>query len=70
LGLPWIQSQGRTDDDVWKDYTIDELLANVGMDHGVLSSHVLAYGWSQLIDLVPFAEKQRIIETIRTFRLQ
>ena len=70
MGLPWIQSQGRTDDDVWKDYTIDELLANVGMDHGVLSSHVLAYGWSQLIDLVPFAEKQRIIETIRAFRSQ
>ncbi len=38
------------------------------MDHGVLSSHVLAYGWSQLVDLVPFAEKQRIIETIRAFR--
>ena len=70
LGVPWIQSNGRTDDGVWEDFTIDELLTKSGVERGLVSSHVLAYGWSNLVSLVPFAEKQRIIETIRTFRSQ
>ena len=34
LGFPWIQSQAHTQDGVWMDFTVDELLAKVDVEHG------------------------------------
>ncbi len=68
LRYPRIQSDGRTDDGVWLDFTIRQLLERTGADHAFLNTHVLAFGWSALVEIIPFAEKQKIVEAIRTFR--
>ena len=68
LRYPRIQSDGRTDDGVWLDFTIRQLLERTGADHAFLNTHVLAFGWSALVEIIPFAEKEKIVEAIRTFR--
>jgi hypothetical protein len=63
-----IQSDNQFDNGVWRDFTIDDLLERVGVDEAVLCSHVLASGWSELVELIPHAEKKSIVDTIRMFR--
>ena len=68
LCYPKIMSDGQTDDGVWLDFSISQLLERAGSDRAFLNTHVLAYGWSDLVELIPFAEKASVVEAIRTFR--
>ena len=68
LRCSMIQSDSQLDNGVWRDFTIDELVAQVGADEAILCSHVLASGWSELVELIPHAEKESIVDTIRMFR--
>ena len=68
LGYPRVQSSGRTDEGVWLDFTTAQLLEKTCADHAFLNTHALAFGWSALVEIIPFAEKEEIVEAIRTFR--
>ena len=68
LNYPMIQSDHQFDNGVWRDFSIDQLLEKIGADEAFLSSHVLAFGWSELVELIPFAEEESIVDAIRSFR--
>ena len=68
LGYPRVQSRGRTEDGVWLDFTTRQLREETGAEHAFLNTHALAFGWSALVEIIPFAEKEEIVEAIRAFR--
>lgn len=63
-----ILSDEKFDNGVWRDFAIDQLLGKAGLEDAFVTSHVLAFGWSELVELIPFAEEQKIVEAIRAFR--
>ena len=68
LQYPVIQSDEKFDNGVWRDFTLDQVRKNADTDHAFLCSHVLAFGWSSLVTLIPYAEKTQIVDTIQKFR--
>ena len=68
LQYPVIQSDEKFENGVWRDFTLDQVRENVDAHHAFLCSHVLAFGWSSLVALIPFAEREHIVNTIQTFR--
>jgi hypothetical protein len=68
LQYPMIESDNKFDNGVWRDFTIDQLLESSEAEHAFICSHVLALGWSELVELIPFTGKDKIVEAIRIFR--
>ena len=68
LRYPVIQSDEKFENGVWHDFTLNQVLQSVHAEHAFLCSHVLAFGWSGLVKLVPFVEEQKIVDAIQTFR--
>jgi hypothetical protein len=68
--LPYrrILSDKQTDAGVWTDYTLVELNAFRQADQVLLHTHTLSYGWHDLAYVIPWAEKDDIINTIRAFK--
>ena len=67
LGYRHHRSAKRTKTGVWLDYTCDEVRQLVD-EAGFLNTHVLAAGWHELVELVPPASADQIVQTIREFR--
>ncbi len=70
LRYPVHQSNGRFDNGVWRDFSIGQLLAQANAEHAFVCSHTLALGWSELVESIPYAGQQTIIDTLRAFRAQ
>ena len=62
LGYATIQSDHTFPNGVWRDFTLDEIRGYIGTDDGFVVGHALAFGWSEMTDLIPFASKSRIVE--------
>ena len=69
LDYPRIQSQNETDDGVWLDFTVDELLGLVGTERAFLNTHALAFGWADLNCKIPFTLPRNNIGTERRERI-
>lgn len=68
LGYPRVQSTDETDDGVWRDYTINSLRDQIDVPEAFLHSHVLAHGWSGLVEIIPPATRDEIVQVVRDFR--
>ena len=47
LNLPLIISNKLNENEVWTDYTLDELTEFLTRDEAILGTHTLAHGWLQ-----------------------
>ncbi len=70
LGYPRIQSTDSFPEGVWRDFTPEGLRAHIGVEHAFLNTHLLAYGWSALVEIIQPAEKEEIVALIREFHAQ
>ena len=68
LDYPRIQSTDSFPEGVWRDFTPDGLRAHIGEEHAFVNTHLLAYGWSELVECIQPADKSRIVALIREFR--
>lgn len=67
LGYAQTQSTATTDEGVWLDFTVEQLLEHLDGD-GFVNTHVLAAGWSDLVQIIPAASPAEIVDAIRRFR--
>ena len=68
LGYPRIQSTDAFPDGVWRDFTPDGLRAQLDLEHAFVNTHLLAHGWSDLVEIIQPASKDEIVALVREFR--
>lgn len=63
-----ILSDKCNEDDVWTDFTLDEVRECLYDENVFLHTHTLSYGWHDLAYIIPWASQEQIIDTIRRFK--
>ena len=70
LNFELLASEKEDEKGVWVDFTVPEILEYLGQEEGLLRTHTLAFGWSELAYSIPTATKDEITETIAKFKEQ
>lgn len=66
-----ILSQKESENGVWRDFTLDEVMQYVHYEDDkdvFFHTHTLSYGWNELAPIIPWASKEEIITAIRAFK--
>ena len=68
LGYRRILSDKQDAKGIWVDFTTDEIKKFINEKDVILQTHALSFGWHHLTPMIPMESKEKIVETIKSFR--